>query len=84
MSRFDHKPYRVTLHPGQNVDVACVRLAKYVIDRWMPNHAGGAPVLLGPKLARSLRGFFDKANTSQKDVVISIHFEGHIPVISET
>lgn len=60
--------YRVTVRPGRNPGAAAMRLADNIVARWMPNNAGGAPMLLVPGLTRSLAPFFGR----DRDVVLEI------------
>jgi hypothetical protein len=75
--------YIITLHPGRRAEEATARLAKAIIDRWMPNHAGGAPLLIGPGLCQLLHPFFQKANQRNRDVMLRIDTTDTRPVITE-
>ncbi len=71
--------YRVTAHHGGNPEQAATRLAQLIISRWMPNNAGGAPILMVPKMARALSQFFARQN----DVRLEISTMGTTPEIRE-
>jgi hypothetical protein len=74
--------YRVTIHPGASA-AGPTKLATMIINRWMPNNAGGAPFLLAPKLAKSLEQFFARAKSSGKSVNIQISTMSLVPEITE-
>lgn len=64
--------YSVTLHPGKNIEQTAGRLALMIIDRWMPNHAGGAPLLLGAGLQRQLIPMYERINRVNKPMMIEV------------
>jgi len=75
--------YKVTIHPGRNPAMACAKLARVIIDRWLPNHAGGAPVLLARQLCPLLMPSFQKACRAGRDIVLDVDTTNHQPVITE-
>ncbi len=52
--------YRVTTKPGGRPDLAAMRLAVYIVDRWLPDHAGGVHILITPTLAEAVLPFFTR------------------------
>jgi hypothetical protein len=81
MAEINTTPYRLTIHPNRDIHAAPLKLATFIIDKWMPNNAGGVHVLLGQRLAGSLRQFFEKATERQKNYEIGIAFRGSEPQI---
>lgn len=75
--------YRVTIHHSCNSGPAAERLARVIIDRWMPGNGGGVLVLLGPQLLCVLLPFFLKAKLQRRDVTISVDTTDPQPVITE-
>lgn len=75
--------YRVTIHPGRNIEQAVARLARLIIDRWMPGHAGGVVVIAGPQLCAILRPFFIKAERGCRNITIIVDTTETRPVIME-
>jgi hypothetical protein len=74
-----HESYTVTVTPGPNAQHAAARLAKYIINRWMPGNAGGIHVMVTPQMAESLLPFFQrKANT-----ILTVDTMGTVPEIRE-
>lgn len=76
-------PYTVELKPGANVDAAASRLAKLIIDRWMPGNAGGVHILLTPRLAGSLASLWAAVNASNKSKRFRVSIEGNKPLLTE-
>lgn len=72
-------PFCVTLDPGNNVPQASMRLAKLIVDRWMPGNAGGVHLLVTPQMAKSLAAIWphDRPKTLRVEIV------GNRPVITE-
>jgi hypothetical protein len=79
MSTTVHEVYRVTITPGERPDLAALRMAKYIINRWMPDHAGGVVILLAPRLASLLQHFFTRPAATE----VSVDTRGITPVITE-
>lgn len=75
--------YRVTIHPGRNTMDATARLARLIIDRWMPGHAGGVVVLAGPQLCQLLHPLFIKAERIRRCIVLCVDTRTKRPVITE-
>lgn len=75
--------YRVTIHPGRNTMEATSRLARLIIDRWMPGHAGGVVLLAGSQLCQLLHPLFVKAERIRRDIVLCVDTRSSRPVITE-
>lgn len=75
--------YRVTIHPGRNIEQAVARLARLIIDRWMPGHAGGVVVIAGPQLCQLLAPLFAKAERERRSITLSVDTTDPRPVITE-
>ncbi len=76
-------PYTVDIQPNRNAVEASVKLAKYIIDRWMPGNAGGVHVIVTPQLARGLSPLYARATIERRVISIRITVPGQIPVITE-
>ena len=74
-----HERYRVTVQPGKNAEAAAARLARLVVQRWMPGNGGGVHVFCTPNLAALLIQFFQR----EKSTTIEIDTDGITPVITE-
>lgn len=75
--------YRVTIHPGRNVELAVARLARLIIDRWLPGHAGGVVLIAGPQLCQLLHPLFLKSERERRSITISVDTTDPRPVITE-
>lgn len=75
--------YRITIHPGPNTMQATARLAKVIIDRWLPGHAGGAVILSGPQLCQLLHPIFVRAERLRCEVTLQVDTSSGRPVITE-
>lgn len=74
-----HEVYTVTVQPGDNAKRAAVRMARYVVQRWMPGNAGGVHVFATPQLATLLLPFF----TRPKPTTLRVDTMGLTPVLTE-
>lgn len=77
-----HEVYRVDIHPTASAQ-GPQRLAELIVQRWMPNNAGGAPFLMCPGLRKALEPLFDKAKLTRRSVVVSVDTTSNRPVITE-
>ena len=71
-----HTPYVMTLHPGQRPEIAAAKAARYIVDRWMPNNAGGVHVMMTPRLAKALLAIYQEMD---KATDIRVTIQGNIP-----
>lgn len=71
--------YRITVEPGANPGKAAMRMAKFIVDRWLPSNAGGVHVMITPPLADSLLPFFQRP----KPTVVSVDTHRDHPIITE-
>ncbi len=69
-------PYIMTLHPGNNPAKAAARAAQYIINRWMPNNAGGIHLMVTPRLATALLTIYREM---KKETQIRVTIQGNIP-----
>ena len=69
----------VTVAPGANPDRAAARLARYIVDRWMPGNAGGIHLVATPRMASVLLQFFQR----QQPTDLVVDTRGLVPVIRE-
>jgi hypothetical protein len=83
MTAVAHPPYTVVLTGGPRPEIAAARLAKLIIDRWHPGHAGGMVLLLGPKMAKSLLPFFSRAAATGRPITLRISVPHTVPLIEE-
>lgn len=75
--------YSIVVHPGANIHAASSRMARIIVDRWLPNNAGGIHLLMTPKVAQRLLPIFERANKLKRDVQVDINTLGMIPIITE-
>ncbi len=76
--------YRVVIHPGGKTMEATARLAKRIIDEWMPGNGGGVTLMIGPDLCALLHPLFQKAQAQNRDLTIEVDTtNGTRPVITE-
>lgn len=71
--------YDVTVTPGNNAKKASIRMAHYIVQRWMPDNAGGVHMLAGAQLAGLLLPFFERV----KPTKLRVDTTDNRPVISE-
>ena len=71
--------YRITVEPGTNPGMAAMRMAKFIVDRWLPDNSGGVHVMITPLLANSLLLLFQRP----KPTVVSVDTHGDRPIITE-
>ncbi len=69
-------PYIMTLHPGANPAKAAARAAQYIINRWLPNNAGGIHLMVMPRLAQALLTIYSEMS---KETHIRVTIQGNIP-----
>lgn len=74
-----HEIYEVTVSPGHNPENASLKLAHYIINRWLPGNAGGVHFMLDRKMANSLLQFFQRS----KNTTLIINTMDNVPVITE-
>jgi hypothetical protein len=77
------KPFTITMHPGANVQRASAQLARLIIDRWMPDNAGGVHMLINPRLASSLSALWQQVNMEQKAKSFRVGIYGNVPNLVE-
>jgi hypothetical protein len=65
--------YDIRLEPGANVEKAVAKLSKYIIDRWMPDNAGGIVVMQGPALCELIYPIWRRVNENRKGVTLRIN-----------
>ena len=71
--------YRITVEPGANPGKAAMRMAKFIVDRWLPSNAGGVHVMITPSLCISLLPFFERTKPTE----ISVDTHHNHPIITE-
>lgn len=74
-------PYIMTLHPGPNAAAAAKRAATYIMDRWLPDNAGGIHVLVTPKLTAKLAQFYELVNRFDHPAEIRVTIQGNVPCL---
>lgn len=77
-----HEIYRVELRPGGNVEAAAGRLARTIIDRWIPGHAGGVHLLLTPKLASIVADLWRQVNDGARARTLVVDTRRGMPVLT--
>ena len=75
-------PYELTLTPGANIEAAAAKVAKYIVNRWMPNNAGGIHMLVTPKIAAVLLELYKSVNATKISIKVRVTIENNIPVLS--
>lgn len=71
-------PYIVTIHvvtTPERALAAADKLARYIIDRWMPGNAGGVHVLMTPKLAKRIAGFYAHCALKKKEMQVRVSLD---------
>jgi hypothetical protein len=71
-------PYTITLHPGKNAEAVAGKVARYIVDQWMPGNAGGVHLIVTPRLTKCLVEIYKKMTT---DTRIRVSLEGNVPLI---
>lgn len=79
MTTINTSPYTLTLKPGANAHRAADQAAAYVVNRWLPNNAGGVHILITPRLAKALLSMLQEGLRYQRDVRVRVTIEGNIP-----
>jgi hypothetical protein len=72
-------PFTMTLTPGPNAAEASVKAAKYVMNEWLPNNAGGVHILVTPKLAETFLKIYQEAKGPVK---VRVSLENNIPLLA--
>lgn len=75
--------YRVTMKPGGNTEKGVVKLARYIVDRWMPGNAGGVHVLATPALCQLLHPLWLRVQGEGRAMQLEVDTRSGRPVISE-
>ncbi len=79
----DRQPYTMTLTPGRNADACANRAARYVIDRWLPDNAGGIHLMVTSRLAGAFYLILTQAAEARLGQVrVRVEIRGSIPELS--
>lgn len=77
------QPYTMTLKPGRNPDKAAAGATKYIVEAWLPGNAGGALLMVGPRLMDVLLQLYERAALERRPIKIRVESRGNRPYISE-
>lgn len=76
MTSINSDPYVITLTPGKTPERAAKECARYILNRWLPNNAGGVHLLAGPRLTKALETIY---RTMPGPTEIRVTIRGNIP-----